>query len=180
MPQNKIKVLTSMSMLAALSLVMVAIINFPLIPAAPYLKYDPADIPILIGTFLFGTTAGLMLTAITVILQGLLISTDGGPIGIIMHFMATGSFVLVAGLIYHRSRTKRAAQTALFCGSITMTGVMIAFNLLLTPLFLGAPLTKVIEMLLPIIIPFNLVKAGINSILTWFIYKPVSKFVHKL
>ncbi|WP_229711371.1 ECF transporter S component [Pectinatus frisingensis] len=176
----RIKVLTSMSMLIAISLVLVAAVNFPLIPAAPYLKYDPADIPILIGTFLFGTSAGIILTAFTALLQGILISTDGGPIGILMHFAATGSFVVMAGLLYNHTRTKRAAKVALICGTITMTVVMVVFNLLITPFFLGASIKQVIEMLLPIIIPFNLLKAGINSILVWIIYKPVSRFINKI
>lgn len=38
---------------------------------------------------------------------------------------------------------------------------------------------KVIELLLPAIIPFNLIKAGINALITYFIYKPISRFVHR-
>ena len=51
--------LTTLAMLAALAIVLVALIHFPLVPAAPFLEYDPADIPIFIGTFLFGPAAGL-------------------------------------------------------------------------------------------------------------------------
>ena len=40
--------LVSMAMLGAISIVLVAVIHFPLIPAAAFLEYDPADIPILI------------------------------------------------------------------------------------------------------------------------------------
>lgn len=43
--------LTTLAMLAALAIVLVALIHFPLVPAAPFLEYDPADIPIFIGTF---------------------------------------------------------------------------------------------------------------------------------
>ena len=49
--------LTTLAMLAALAIVLVALIHFPLVPAAPFLEYDPADIPIFIGTFLFGPAA---------------------------------------------------------------------------------------------------------------------------
>ena len=52
------KKLTTMAMLAALSIVLVTFIHFPLFPAAAFLEYDPADIPIFIGTFLFGPLAG--------------------------------------------------------------------------------------------------------------------------
>ena len=137
-----------MAMLVALSLILVMLINFPILPAIPFMKYDPADIPILIGSFLFGPMGGVILTAIVSILQGLFISGDGGPIGIVMHFLS-------------------------------MTCVMVICNLLLTPIFLGAPMEKVIELLLPAIIPFNLIKASINALITYFIYKPISNFVHR-
>lgn len=175
----KIKVLTNMAMLVALSLILVMLINFPILPAVPFMKYDPADIPILIGSFLFGPIGGIILTAIVSILQGLFISGDGGPIGIIMHFLATGTFALIAGFIYQRTRTKRAAIVGLVCGALSMTLIMVICNLLLTPIFLGAPMEKVIELLLPAIIPFNLIKATINAIITYFIYKPISNFVHR-
>ena len=35
-----------MAMLASLSFVLVLLINFPILPAVPFMKYDPADIPI--------------------------------------------------------------------------------------------------------------------------------------
>mgnify|MGYP000037199626 FL=1 len=62
-----------MAMLVALSLILVMLINFPILPAVPFMKYDPADIPILIGSFLFGPMGGVILTAIVSILQGLFI-----------------------------------------------------------------------------------------------------------
>lgn len=167
-----------MAMLCALSLILVLIINFPILPAVPFMKYDPADIPILIGSFLFGPIAGVILTAIVSIMQGLFISSDGGIIGMLMHFLATGTFSFVAGFIYQRTRTKQSAIVGLFFGAISMTIIMVLCNLLLTPIFLGAPLEKVIELLIPAIIPFNLIKAGINALITYFIYKPISKFVH--
>lgn len=174
----RIRILTNMAMLCALSLILVLLINFPILPAVPFMKYDPADIPILIGSFLFGPVAGIFLTLIVAIMQGLFISGDGGIIGIIMHFLATGTFVGISGFIYQRTRTKQAAVVGLFLGAIAMTIVMVFCNLLLTPIFLGAPLKTVIELLLPAIIPFNLIKAGLNAIITYFIYKPISRFVH--
>lgn len=87
------------------------------------MKYDPADIPILIDGFLFGPMGGVILTAIVSILQGLFISGDGGPIGIVMHFLATGTFI--AGFIYQPLKTKRSAVVGLICGALSMTCVMV-------------------------------------------------------
>ena len=94
---TKTRKLTTMALLSAPAVIMVALIHFPLLPAAPFLEYDPADIAILIGTFLFGPVSGLALTAIVSVLQGLTVSAASGPIGILMHFLATGAFSLTSG-----------------------------------------------------------------------------------
>lgn len=171
----KVQTLTKMAVLAALSIVLAALIHFPIFPTAAFLEYDPADIPIFIGTFMFGPTLGLVLTAITCIIQGLTVSAGSGVYGIIMHFIATGSFVLVAGNIYNKFHSQKGAIVALIAGTITMAIVMVPANLIFTPMFMGAPVEAVWAMVLPIIIPFNLIKAGINSVITFFIYKPISK-----
>ncbi len=169
--------LTTLAMLSALGVVLAATIHFSIIPAAPFLEYDPADIPIFIGSFLFGPLAGLGLTVAVSIIQGVTVSAGGGIIGIIMHILSTGSFCIVTGIIYKRKKSRKNAAIALFFGTITMTIVMVFCNLIFTPIFLGTPIQAVIELLLPAIIPFNLIKASLNSIITFLIYKPISKIV---
>ncbi|NCA78552.1 MAG: ECF transporter S component, partial [Alphaproteobacteria bacterium] len=82
--------LAKMGMLVAISVVLVYFIHFPIFPAVPFLEYDPADISILIGTFAFGPLAGLGLTVVTSVVQGLTVSAHSGAYGIIMHIIATG------------------------------------------------------------------------------------------
>lgn len=173
----KTRKLTTMAMLAALAIVLVAMVHFPIIPAAPFLEYDPADIPIFIGAFLFGPWAGLVLTLVVSILQGFTVSAGSGVIGVIMHFFATGTFCVLAGSIYRKNHSKKGAVMALIAGALAMTAVMCLCNLILTPIFMGRSLGVVIKMLLPAIIPFNLIKASVNSIATYIIYKPVSRIV---
>lgn len=174
---RKTHFLTQLGVLSALSVLLVYLIHFPIFPAAPFLEYDPADIPILIGTFLFGPGGGLVITAVACILQGITVSSASGIIGILMHFVATGSFVITAGLIYGRVHTKKGAVIALICGSLMMTVMMCLWNLIMTPIFMGTPREAVVAMLVPVIIPFNLIKAGVNSVITFFVYKSVSRFV---
>ena len=170
--------LTTLAMLAALAIVLVALIHFPLVPAAPFLEYDPADIPIFIGTFLFGPAAGLALTAVVCVIQGVRVSAASGPIGIIMHFLATGTFVLLAGNLYRAHRTRKAALLGLAAGTLAMTAVMCVCNLVFTPLFMGSPVGEVVKLLLPAIIPFNLLYAALNGAVTLLVYKPLSRFLH--
>lgn len=171
------KQMVVMAMLAAISIAFVTAIHFPLFPAAGFLEYDPADIPILIGTFIYGPMAGFILTVIVSIIQGSTVSAGSGIIGIVMHIVATGSCVLIAGNIYWRTKTRTSAIAALFIGALTMTVAMVLLNLVLTPLFLGAPLEVVLQMLIPIIIPFNLLKSGINCFITFLLYKSIAHII---
>ena len=173
----KTKTLTQMAVLAALSILLVALIHFPIFPAAAFLEYDPADIPILIGGFMFGPLGGIVLTVLVCLLQGVTVSASSGIIGILMHFMATGSFVLTASLIYKKHHTMKGAIAGLALGSIVMTTMMVIWNLVFTPIFMGVSVDTVIPMILPIIVPFNLLKAGINSCVTFLVYKPLSRFL---
>lgn len=177
--QKRTRMVTTLAMLAAISVLLVALIHFPIIPIAPFLEYDPADIPIFISAFLYGPWVGLALTVVVSVLQGITVSTASGLIGIIMHILATGSFVLAAGFIYQHKKTRKQAAIGLAVGTITMTAVMCGCNLIFTPVFMGRPVEEVIAILIPAILPFNFLKAGINAVITWFIYKPISNIVHK-
>lgn len=167
-----------MAMLVAVSIVLVMIIHFPIFPAVAFLEYDPADIPILIGTFAFGPLAGVVLTVVTSLIQGLTVSAASGVYGIIMHIIATSTLTLVAGTVYRRNKTKKSAVIGLIAGTAAMAVVMFFANMLITPAFTGMPLAGVMK-LMPFIILFNIVKAGINSVVTFLLYKRISPFLHK-
>lgn len=170
--------LAKMGMLVAISIAMVYLIHFPIFPAVPFLEYDPADIPILIGTYAFGPAAGLLLTVVTSVIQGLTVSAASGIYGIIMHVIATSVLVLAAGAVYHHKKTRKSAILGLVCGMIAMALVMTIANLIITPLFMGVP-RNVVWQLMPFIIGFNLIKAGINGLVTFLLYKRISSFLHR-
>lgn len=176
---TKTQNLAKLGVLAGISIVLVALIHFPIFAAVPFLEYDPADIPILMGTFALGPVAGLLLTIVVCTIQGLTVSAASGGYGIIMHIIATGTFVLVAGNIYRINKTRKMAALALIFGSIAMVLIMIPANLLITPIFMTVSKDIVKSLLLPGIIPFNIFKAGLNSIITFLLYKRISTYLHK-
>lgn len=169
--------LAKMAMLATISLVLVMAIRIPF-PPAPFLVYDPADVPIIISAFAFGPLSGLAITFVVSFIQAFALGGDG-IIGFFMHMVATGSFVLVSGLIYRKHKTKKVALVALVVGALVMTTTMIGWNLLITPIYLGVPVEAVIGMILPILLPFNLLKAGVNGLIIFLIYKPIARYLHK-
>lgn len=161
---------------AALSLVLDLFVHFPLIPSASFLLYRPGDIPILMVSLKFGPGAALFAAAIVAVLFALL-TGQGGPWGMLMYFLACGTFVGVAGLLYKRHRTLRGAFLGLLAGLFMMTGVMAFANLIVTPIYLGVPRSTVLGMILPVVVPFNLLKGALNATVTLLLYKKVSVFL---
>lgn len=168
-----VKKITRLAVLCGLSVVLVWLIHFPIIPAAPFLEYDPADICILIAGLSYGTGAGLLTTVIVSVIQGMTVSVSSGWIGVLMHILSTGVFVSVSSLAYK----KQGLGTALFWGAVSMVIAMIPINLVFTGIFMGAGTETVAKMLMPAIIPFNAIKAGINAVLTGIIFKNIRRIM---
>ena len=174
---QQVRKLVVMSLLVAVSVVLIYAIHFPLVPAAPFLEYDPADIPILIGALAYGPVAGVLLTVVASIIQGVTVSAGSGLYGIVMHIIATSTLVVVASGIYRVKRTKAGGAVGLIVGTLAMGLIMMPANHFITPMFTGWPTEAVDALLLPGILPFNLLKAGINSVVTFLVYKTVSRHI---
>lgn len=177
---NSIKI-AQMAMLTAISVVSLYTIPlWSIFPAASFLQYDVADVPVLLGTMLFGPGAGLMILLVVSVIQGLTISAQSGWVGIVMHFCASGALVLVSGLINKKWNNWRGLVAGLALGALSMTAVMIPLNLIFTVHFLGAPLQVVKDMLVPFIIPFNLIKGGLNAAISAALIYPIKNILKKL
>lgn len=165
------KMLTRISLLAALSVVfLLAVPRVALVPAAPYLQYDMADVPILLAAFLLGTAPGLWVLALVSLIQGVVLG-ENGLIGAFMHFCATGGQVLVAVYLANKLSGVKGMVLGLLGGSITRMLIMIPMNLLITVYVFGQPAEVVRAAMLPGIMPFNFLVAAINSIIFFVIYQ---------
>jgi len=182
--KHNTKRVAAIGVMAALSVILVALVHFPLFPAVSFLEYDPADIPILICGFAFGPAAGIIITAIASLIQGFTVSAASGIYGIIMHVLATGTNVSVASLIYKKHKTKKGAAIALVCGALAHIIIMFCANLVVTPYFMmnavNAETVGAVMDLMPFILLFNAIKAGINGVITFFIYKSISGLIKKI
>ena len=93
--------MVQMAMLSAIAIVLVAFVRIPLVPSMEFLKYDMADAPILIATLLFGTLPGLTVLFIVSVIQAFFFGGDGW-VGLLMHFVASGSLVALTGVFYRK------------------------------------------------------------------------------
>lgn len=171
--------LTLASVLSSLALVLVILLRTFLFASAPFLEYDPADIPILIGTLTLGPLWGLAITIIVSGIQAMTVSAQSGVYGFIMHVISTGTLVTTVALLYKYLRIKDRIRLviAVVIGTVIATSVMVGANLLITPFYMGIPVSAVVELLVPIIIPFNLIKLGANSVITMILFKAIEKYI---
>lgn len=178
MQKNSTRKVALMAMFTAISVVLVYAIRFPMF--LPFLEYNPSDIPILIATFTFGPQTGLLLTILVSVLQGITVSAQSGIVGIVMHIVATASFVVSAGFIYKKRNDNTGVILALVGGSLVMTVMMVLWNLLLTPYFMNVSRDMVDALIVPAIIPFNLVKSTINCGIAYVLLKPIKALLAKI
>lgn len=170
MKKINIKTLVLLAMLAAVSFLLVASVR---IPVVLFLSYEPKDVVIAIGGFLLGPMASFLISLIVSFVEMITISATG-PIGAVMNLLSSCSFACTAAAIYKRKRTLGGAILGLAVGSAAMIGVMLLWNYLITPLYMtGTSRSDVADMLIPVFLPFNALKAGFNTALTLLLYKPL-------
>ncbi len=169
------KKLVALSLMTALAYLTVFIFR---IPVVMFLKYEPKDVIITIGGCMFGPLASLLMSLVVSLVEMVTISGTG-PIGALMNFISTTAFACTAAVVYKRVHTIKGAVAGLAAGTILMTALMLAWNYLITPLYMGTDRETVAAMLLPVFLPFNLWKASLNGAITMLFYKPLSGVMRK-
>lgn len=150
-------------MLVAMSFI-VMWFGMPIIPIAPFLKFEPSDVPLLLAAVLYGPFAGFLAILAKNMLYFMI---HGGSIfGIFMSFFASLTFVLVTVFLHRKMNLILAAVF----GSIALALVMIPLNLIIVPLQFGTPFENVWKMLLPVYLPFNLIKGALNTTIFSIVY----------
>jgi riboflavin transporter FmnP len=165
-------------MLCALAYVVMVFGRIPVLTVPPYLKYDPKDVIIVIGGFLYGPLAAFYITFVVAFFEMVTVS-ETAWIGATMNLVSSCAFACTAALIYKHQRSMKGAVMGLVAGWLSATAVMLLWNYLLTPIFLGYPRDVVAQMLIPVFLPFNLLKGGMNAAVTMLVYKPVRVALHR-
>jgi len=171
MSSQNTRKLVRLALLSGIALLLMAVVRFPLIPAAPFLEYTPSDVPMMVACFLYGPWWGLGAIAVTCVIQGLTFSSSSGIIGIVMNILTTSAYCLTASAVYRSGKTDRRMFLGLGCGSLAMIAVAIPLNLLLTPIFMGVARNVVAAMIVPVLLPFNLLRVAINSVVTALVFR---------
>lgn len=172
-----IRTMVTLAMLAAVAWVVTYLCK--VIPSVNgFLDFEFKSVVICIGGFTLGPAAAIILSVLVPVVEFFTYSGTG-PFGLIMNVAATASFCCPACYVYKRRHTMNGAVAGLAVGTVTLTVVMVLWNYLITPLYQGVPRDVVAGMLLPVFLPFNLTKGGLNMAATLLLYKPVVTALRK-
>jgi len=164
--------LATMALFIAIGVVL-SFIEFPLIPGVPWLAYDASNVPAMLGGFAFGPAAGCLVGTLSAILHGVM---RGDPVGAAMNIIGVVSYVLPAALLYKRFKGTGGIIVGLVLGSVVSAVVVILANFVFTPLYFGGTVEDVMAILVPVLLPFNLLKVLINSVLSFVLYRSLRSF----
>ncbi len=174
----KAREITILALLAAVAYVVMYLSKLIPVNVLGFLNFDLKDVIICIAGFLFGPLAAAGISLVVSLIEMVTISSTG-LWGLLMNVLSTCAFACTAAWFYQRHRTIKGAIVGLVIGALLMAAVMLLWNWLITPIYMHTPREKVVPLLIPIFLPFNLVKAGINGTLTVLIYKPVVNALRK-
>lgn len=174
---TKTRKITMLAMLAAIAYA-VMYISHLLPPIVSFLRYDPKDVIIIFGGFAYGPSAVVIISVVVSFIEMISISGTGWW-GLLMNIISTLAFALPIVAIYRKKHTKSGAYLALATGTVTATAVMMLWNIIVTPIYMGMERQAIIAMLPTVFLPFNLIKTVLNSALLLVLYKPLMSVMRR-
>lgn len=172
------KKLAMLAILAAVAYVVMYLSKLIPVNVLGFLNFDLKDTVIVISGFMFGPLAAAGISVVVSVIEMVTISSTG-LWGLLMNVLSTCAFACIAAWYYQRNRTMKGAILGLVIGGLLMTAVMLLWNFLITPIYMGYPREAVAKLLIPTFLPFNLIKAGINGALAMLLYKPIVTALRK-
>ena len=161
------------ALFVALSMVL-SFVEVPIFPAAPFLKYDPSGIVMLIVGFAYGPAAAAIVSVL-----GFVPHLFTNPWGALMAILVALALSVPAAFIYRRKRTRAGAVIGMLVGAALAVVVAILGNLVITPIYTGWPVSEVAALIVPALLPFNILKMAIHGVVTFLIYRPISNLLDK-
>lgn len=193
-----VKTITLVGMLGGIgALLMMLKTPLPFMP--PFMDFDLAALPEIIGGFALGPIAAVCIILIKLVVKIALLSTSTMFTGELSNFIVSCAYVLPAIAIYQLRKTKQSALQGMIVGTLVCTVAAVLSNVyMIIPFYvnlMGWSLDTIIQMchaVCPLVndmwtlalfgvVPFNLIKCGVASVITFIVYKkisyPMKKFI---
>ena len=187
----KVKKIAFIGLMGAVSAVLM-LLRFPIPFMPPFLSFDLSGVMEMMGGLMFGPMEALCIIVVKILLQLVMQGSMSLGTGELQNFILSSAYVLPAVLIYHRKKTKKSAIVGMTVGSVIVAVVAVITNLyLIIPFYVklfGMSMDDIISMCSAVnpamkdtmslvifgLVPFNLIKYGATSVVTFIIYKRLS------
>lgn len=172
--------LVKVALFAAIALIL-RYIEFPILPAFPWLQIDLSDVPALIASFGMGPMVGVIIEFIKNVLILLIKGSATGGVGDFANFLLGVVFILPPAIIYKRNKSKKTAIIGMILGTISLEVLAPPINIfILLPAF-GMKMTsaQALNYVVAGLLPFNAIKSLIVSVVTYAVYKKISVAIFK-
>ena len=188
--------IVTIGMLGAIAVVLM-LFEIPLPFAPPFYEIDFSEVPVLVGCFALGPVAGILIEFVKILLNLVINGTATAGVGEFANFCIGCSFCIPAGIIYQRKKSKKGAMIGLVSGTLIMTFLGCFINAyIMLPTYAKAfqiPIVGLIEMgtkvnasitdlftfVMFAVVPFNLLKGVLVSIIVILIYKKISPIIKR-
>lgn len=154
-------------------------LEFPIFPAAPFLKLDFSTFATLFGGYMFGLPGAIVIEGVKQLLIWGTKSSTGG-VGELANFIIVTAFVAVPTVLYRFKKGRAWVAVGLGIGCVCQIAVSLVCNRYINfPLFVGAGAADMFASLWPYVLAFNAIKSVAISILVFFLYKRLSFVLKK-
>ncbi len=177
MKSNKTKLIVMVGIFSAIAFILQVIGSMMSIKVAGFLEVEISDLPALIIALAYGPLAGILTELIKNLLHCTMTST--GFVGELANFVMNGTLCAVAGIIYKYNRTFKGAIISLISATLALVVAGVLANLfIMLPLYMpAAGFPEKLQLVLYTILPFNLVRGGVLSVITVLLYKNISVLI---
>lgn len=173
MQKNFTRKIVGVALFSALSFV-ISLFEFPVFPAASFLKLDFSSVFVLLGGFMYGPVAGIIICAVKELIRFIMGSGTGG-VGEIANFIVIVSFIAIPTVVYRFKKGLPIVIITLIAGIVVMTAAALICNrFIMFPLYMGEGAVNAFSSLWKYVMFFNLIKGFAVSAVTFVLYKRVS------
>ena len=166
---DRLRRIVLIALFGAISYVLMLVVHIPV----QFLTMDVKDVIITLAGLYFGPLAALALSILVPLLELVTVSSTG-LYGLVMNILGTAALSVTASVIYKYKKNILGAIVGLVSGVGLMVAVMMLFNLLVTPYYMGVTVEAVQGLIPVLLLPFNVLKGVLNVGLVLLLYKPLS------
>ncbi len=191
---TRVKKISIIAMFSAIGGILM-FLDFQLPMFLSFMKMDLSDLPVIVGGFIFGPLDSIIIAAVKILVKLILKPTSTIYVGELANFLGSIMYALPASLIYMKFKNKKRAIIGLLVGTLVASiGITICNMMFIFPFYMKlfnitdeiiiAMCSKIFpyidnmtKVYLLSVLPFNLLKYGISSVITFIFYKKISKTI---